>query len=138
LALDVDLYDYEAATGTLRVPDGRRSHRLVDLDESGRAALATWLNVRRRLRDPDKDGRHPLFVPIHSDGRLSPHRLTISGVSRILTRRARQAQLLASGARSTAPEPRPTATADLQRQRSPSAAIPAESTARPDTSTNPR
>jgi site-specific recombinase XerD len=96
-AIDVDLDDYDAATGALRVTHGRRPHQFVDLDGSARATLAAWVEVRRQLLEPDQDGRHPLFVSIHPDGRLSPRRLTISGVSRILSRRARQAQLLVTG-----------------------------------------
>jgi hypothetical protein len=94
-AIEADLDDYEAATGTLRVTHGSR-RRLVGLDGNGRAALTAWLKIRLRLWEPDKDGRHPLFVWIYHGDRLSPRRLTISGVSRILTRRAHQAAALAA------------------------------------------
>lgn len=93
-ALQVDLDDYEPATGRLKVTHGKRhQQRPVYLDGGGRAALAAWLEVRGRLLEPDEDGRQPLFVSVPKGGRLSPRRLMVSRVNRIIGGRAHQAGL---------------------------------------------
>lgn len=95
-ALEMDVGDYLPANGRLTVTHGKRhQQRLVYLDGGGQAALAAWLEVRERLRDQDEDGRYPLFVSIPKGGRLSPWRLMVSRVNRILGERAHQAGLSA-------------------------------------------
>jgi site-specific recombinase XerD len=95
-ALEVDLGDYDPATGTLQVSHGKRHQkRTVYLDKGGRAALDAWLKVRRQQREPDRNGRHPLLVSIPKGGRLSRRRLTVSRVNRILRARALQARVAA-------------------------------------------
>ncbi len=83
-AVALDLEDYTADTGELRIRQGKgRKDRLVYVN-GGRPPLADWLQVRGG--DPG-----PLFVAINQRGRLIPHRLTAQVVRTMLLKRAREA-----------------------------------------------
>ena len=88
-AVALDLADNAAATGELRIRQGKgRKDRLVYITNGGREALEAWLEVRGS--EPG-----PLFHPIDKAGRIYPRRLTDQVVLRILRKRGRQAGISA-------------------------------------------
>jgi integrase/recombinase XerD len=83
--ISLDLADYDAAEGTLRVRSGKgnKERVLVGNAQMGQA-LAEWLEVRGPMPGP-------LFLPLTKGGRLCWRRLTDKSVSWILQVRASQA-----------------------------------------------
>jgi integrase/recombinase XerD len=83
--ISLDLADYDATAGTLRVRSGKgnKERLLVGNPQMGQA-LAEWLEVRE-----PRPG--PLFLPLTKGGKLCWRRLTDKSVSWILQVRASQA-----------------------------------------------
>jgi integrase len=81
----LDLADYDAMAGTLRVRRGKgRKERVLVGNAQMVQALAEWLEVRGPMPGP-------LFLPLTKGGRLCWRRLTDKSVSWILQVRAEQA-----------------------------------------------
>jgi integrase len=81
----LDLSDYDATAGTLRVRSGKgNKERLLVGNAQMAQALDEWLEVRGPLPGP-------LFLPLTKGGRLCWRRLTDKSVSWILQVRASQA-----------------------------------------------
>ena len=82
----LDVADYDAARGTLRVRDakGRQDYLAYVPQEGAQRALADWLDVRG-------EAEGPLFCPINKGGRLLPRRLSAQAVYNLLLKRAEQA-----------------------------------------------
>lgn len=84
-AVGLDLADYNAETGELRVRAGKgRKDRLVYATNGGKSALDAWIDLRGKA-----DG--PLFVPILKSGKVTARRLTDQAVYNMLTKRGKQA-----------------------------------------------
>jgi len=82
----LDLADYDAETGTMRVRQAkRRKEYLVYLSQDGaQRALADWLTVRG-------DSPGPLFWPVSKGGAMANRRLSTQAIYNLLLKRARQA-----------------------------------------------
>jgi site-specific recombinase XerD len=87
--VNLDLEDYDPATGALTVRQGKgnKDRRLFPAHGAGQA-LREWLAVRGELAGP-------LFVPISTRGRLLARRLTDKAMTWILQSRATQAGVAA-------------------------------------------
>jgi site-specific recombinase XerC len=79
----LDLADYDAEAGTLRVRGKRNKKRLAHVVNDATRALGDWLNIRRG--EPG-----PLFWPVRKGGRVTPGRLTTQAIYNILRKRAGQ------------------------------------------------
>jgi len=80
----LDLGDYDAGAGTLRVRGKRNKERLAYPTNGAAEALADWLAIRG-----DEPG--PLFTAIVRGGHIQARRMTTQAVYHILTERAQQA-----------------------------------------------
>jgi site-specific recombinase XerD len=88
-AADLDLADYDPASGALTVRCGKgRKDRLTYVPAGGRAALAAWLELRGQ-------DAGPLFCPITKGGRLEHRRMTDQAVADACQRQAAAARLRA-------------------------------------------
>ncbi len=100
-AVALDLADYDAAAGTLRIrPPGRESKdatRRLAVESPGRHALDRWILIRGR--EPG-----PLFYPINKGGRFERRRLSEQAIYIACQKRASEAGLA------------PTSPEDLRRQ----------------------
>lgn len=82
-ATHLDVEDYDAATGDLKVKHGKRKkQRMTYLQPEARSVLTDWLRHRAPL------GAGPVFVPIHRNGSMTNERLWESAIDAILKRRA--------------------------------------------------
>ena len=80
----LDLADWDAAGGTLRVLGKGSKERQVPVVNGGRLALADWLSIRGN--EPG-----PLFLGIRKGGTVQRRRLSTQAVYHILSKRAEQA-----------------------------------------------
>jgi site-specific recombinase XerD len=85
-AVALDLEDYDADTGALRVLHAKgRKQRVVYVPAGGgMAAMAAWLSHRGA-------GPGPVFFPVSQTGHVMPHRMTAQVCRWVLRKRARQA-----------------------------------------------
>jgi clan AA aspartic protease len=85
-AMALDLEDYDAETGALRVlhAKGRKQRQVYVPHGGGMAAMAAWL--AHRGADPG-----PLFYPVTQTGQVTAHRMTAQVCRWVLRKRARQA-----------------------------------------------
>lgn len=86
--VDIDLADYDAQAGELRVIGKGNKQRLVPFDNGALDALADWSRVRGETPGP-------LFLPIDKAGRVGAGRLSPQAVYKILQKRANQAKVKA-------------------------------------------
>lgn len=82
----LDLADYEAETGALKVRSGKGNKGRVSYAGAGgsRAAIAAWLACRGK-------GPGPLFCPVNKGGSVTLRRMTDQAVRKILIKRAKEA-----------------------------------------------
>jgi site-specific recombinase XerD len=86
-AVALDLADYNAETGELRIRSGKgNKDRLAYATNGAKAALDAWLTVRGT--EPG-----PLFVPINKGGRMGTDRMSDQSIYDILQKRAEEAGL---------------------------------------------
>lgn len=82
----IDVADYDAEAGELRVIGKGNKQRLVPFDNGAFDALADWLGVRG-----DQPG--PLFLPVDKAGRIGDGRMSPQAVYKLLQKRAAQAKV---------------------------------------------
>ena len=82
----LDVADYDAGGGTLKVRGKRNKQRLVPVVGGAQAALDDWLTTRGK-----EEG--PLFVSSRKGGRLQRERLTTHALYKMLLVRAQQANV---------------------------------------------
>lgn len=80
----LDLADYDADAGTLRVIGNRDHERIAYVVKGDRAALDYWLTFRG-----DEPG--PLLVPVSESGAITVHRITTEALVLRLRCRGKQA-----------------------------------------------
>jgi site-specific recombinase XerD len=84
-AVSLDLEDYNAETGELRIRSGKgHKERLVYASNGSALALEAWLKLRGQESGP-------LFCPVNKGGRIHLRRMTDQVVMFILRKRASQA-----------------------------------------------
>lgn len=81
---DLDIDDYNAAAGVLRVNGKRNKEREVPIGGGTVDALADWLTVRGNAAGP-------LFCPVNKGGRVEVRRMNTDAVFAALQKRAGQA-----------------------------------------------
>ncbi len=84
----LNVSDYDAPSGALRVRGKGRKARTVYVTHGSREALEAWLSHARIGIDASTK---PLFVPIDKAGRLQPRRMTDQALYYALRRRAKAA-----------------------------------------------
>jgi site-specific recombinase XerD len=85
-AAALDVSDYNAETGELKITGKGNKQRLVYATNGSAEALAIWLT--RRGSEPG-----PLFLPINKGGRIIARRITDQAVRNILVKRAAEAEI---------------------------------------------
>jgi integrase len=85
--VNLDLADYDAVNGTLRVLRKRQKRHTVYIEDAGaKQVLGEWLKVRGN--EPG-----PLFYRVHKGERIEAARLNPQSISAMIIRRARQTGL---------------------------------------------
>ena len=84
--VSLDVEDYDAAEGSLKVTGKGRKERLVPVNNGAKDALDDWLLIRGGELGP-------LFWAIDKGGNLRPGRLTTQAIYNLLQKRAGQAEV---------------------------------------------